>query len=560
MAKSVDDMIAAIQAAINKNKNKGVSTPSVSPLNPSSGQYGSNYDPSSFSNGNIQNFFNQAGGDDTRNAGIARLFQQLQTGNFGDALTGMLNNESWSSEFWSLFYEAALQQAMTQDQRVYDAWRTQDQRAYDYSLLKDQRSYESPAAQLARLMGSGISRDKAIEILSNSPISPVNGSPVTGSAGSPGSTSGTPGDQNLAKVGMVMNGLQTIAGLVSTGLSIPQALYQNDLLKNQATLSQFGMQGLTSADAVFNSLGSAVSSGAIDQETFDSLTNANDALKYILDHRDTNSFKHLFANGDFDRVYGSKFGREAFAGLWHDVADTKSYGSQLESYLRNQDLQNELTSLSTKKAQRDFYMDYQKQLRDLIQQDEQIGILWNQYQSGSIKVLIDGEQLEQAKTATSISKLSQTSAERASYREGVEFNAYKNFVENGEPVEPGANATGQDMIDYLTWGNYFNHLQRQLVLSSTKGSKRTWSNDGKLHIDSSFRDENISFLRRNQRVAIQAAFLNDIISNNRIDMYQGDGSGLFKFFDVLKTSGTLDVISTATDVTSDVALPLVLKP
>lgn len=64
---------------------------------------------------------------------------------------------------------------------------TQEQRDYDYRMLNESRQYNNPQNELARLMGAGISRDAALQLMS-------------GSAGNLGSGSGAGATQMMSPV------------------------------------------------------------------------------------------------------------------------------------------------------------------------------------------------------------------------------------------------------------------------------------------------------------------------------------------------------------------------
>lgn len=440
---------------------------------------------------------------------------------------------------------------------------TQENRAYNESLRDEQRRYDDPSSQLSRLTGAGISRDAAIQLLS--------GGAAAGGAAAPYSTA-TAIPEGIAASQSKLNGIQqatsivgaatdvvgTAINLASLGLSAPQSILGAKLLKNQHLMSQSALSGFNAANNVATSIANAVTSGAIDQETVNSFSNASDVLQYLDDHRDTNAFKGLFNDGSFDLVYGTRDGRDFFNQIFHSMKDAKTYGSQVDNFIRSQDLQNSLAEIQTKQQQRDYFFGLQKTLNDLIMQDEEIGILWNNLNSGAIEVLINGERFEQAKIATKISNLSQTSAEHASYREKVEFDAFQNFVENGEPDEPGVNATGQEMINYMVFSDWYRRLQSMLVTTSNKGYERHWAPDGSGYYDTSYRQAYADYLRKNQKLVYTGLLINEAVQSGRLSSWNGDHRSLWQFVDMWNSSGASDLVSTATGAAADVAVPFLI--
>lgn len=147
---------------------------------------------------------------------------------------------------------------------------SQEQRGYDQSVLQEQRLYDSPTNQLARLMGAGISRDAAIQMLSQGGETPMIGSGAGLSAGEP--------FQSTTE--QVMQGLETAAGfasafssLISLGFTIPQALAQTDLLRTQSYLSQRQRQAFDAASEAYGVLQNA--GVDINEKTFGNIANVS---------------------------------------------------------------------------------------------------------------------------------------------------------------------------------------------------------------------------------------------------------------------------------------------
>lgn len=507
--------------------------------------------------------------------------QNPKNTNFSDIFNRILGGSTTNDDILQLLYTLSINQngKLSGDQR--DDWNkqlldsllnyslTQENRLYNEGIRDEQRLYDSPLNQLLRLTGAGISRDAAIAMLSGSGSgvgSAIASQPAVAAPGIAPSQSKLNGIQGQTAIAnTVLNGINTIAGLVGVGMSIPQALGHVKSLGIQNEMSQKALIGLQASDSVLGSLENAVSTGVLSTVDIDGFSSATDALNYIYDHRDTDAFKPVFDNGSFQQVYGTKLGREMFSNSWNNVRQSKDAGKMLDQFIKHSDLQNELLSIQGKAAQRDYFFGFQSAINQLLKDDAQIQSLWNDVLSGNIKILIDGEVYEQQKVATAVSHLSQTSAERASYREGVEFDAFKSFVENGEPEEPLDNSNGQSIINYLTFGDWYNKLQHMLVTTSSsehvKDSQGYSKYDYQKNRYITPRDEYKEFLRTHQDLLYTGVAIQQIIQEGRLNSWNGNAQPIWQFFDMWRSSGASDFVKSATNAAGDAGaavLPLVL--
>lgn len=227
---------------------------------------------------------------------------------------------------------------------------TVDKRNYDRGLQLDQRIYDSPTNQLARLMGAGVSRDAAIQMLSGG--SGGSGAGVPYSAEThidpglyPSQTHLNDVQSKTAIANTVFGGISAISGLLSLGFTIPQAVQQTRALSMQNSMSQNALQGLQAADTVLSAFSTLVSAGAMSDDEFNNMTDGSEALNYIVRNKDKSPFSELFNSGAFQRVYGTQLGRQNFQNAWNAVNGTKSDGTILENYIKSQIIQNELGSI-----------------------------------------------------------------------------------------------------------------------------------------------------------------------------------------------------------------------
>ena len=170
---------------------------------------------------------------------------------------------------------------------------TLDNRNYNESMRDEQRIYDSPTNQLARLMGAGVSRDAAIQMLSggSQPIQSEAASAAQGIAPSESLKNGI--DSALAPIQTAFDAISAVGGLVSLGFSIPQAIQQTRALKYGNFMNQQQQNAFNSVNSLTNSLQTAVSDGILTAQDLEGWSNANDAYKWLNDHADTNFVKHL---------------------------------------------------------------------------------------------------------------------------------------------------------------------------------------------------------------------------------------------------------------------------
>ena len=228
----------------------------------------------------------------------------------------------------------------------------QDARNFNIKMRDEQRVWDSPTNQLARLMGAGISRDAAIQMLSGGSSGSGAGS-VTGAAAP--MSSGIPASQSTlndiqgktAIAGVVFGGLSAVTGLASLGISIPSAIAQVTAMNIGNALNEKTLIGLQSADALMSAFENAIETGVLSTADIDGFKNGTDAINYAFEHKDTDVFRPLFENGSFANVYGTKLGREMFSQLWKTVRSSQTDGTILDNYIKQQELQNVISQLQT---------------------------------------------------------------------------------------------------------------------------------------------------------------------------------------------------------------------
>lgn len=229
----------------------------------------------------------------------------------------------------------------------------QDKRKYNEGMLADQRLYDSPTNQLARLMGAGISRDAAIQMLSGGGSG--GSGVVTGDAAALAdgpSASESLLNQSQRATGIantVFSGISSLVGLTSLGFSIPQAIQSIKGMTMQNQLTGGMLQGLQAADSLLGAAGNAVQAGLMTKEEFDDFDNGTDYLNHIAANKDKSGFAELYASPAFQRVYGTVQGREMFNRGWSAVIKGKTEGQQVRNFIELQDVQKRVGMMSAEK-------------------------------------------------------------------------------------------------------------------------------------------------------------------------------------------------------------------
>lgn len=229
----------------------------------------------------------------------------------------------------------------------------EDKRRYNEERWNIQNIYDSPLNQLARLMGAGISRDAAIQMLSGGGSG--SGSIVTGDAAAlagglaPSESNKNAIDAATGIANTVFNGISSLVGLTSLGFSIPQALQSIKGLQMQNHLTSDMLQGLQAADSLLSAAGNAVQTGLMSQDEYNKLTNGNDYINHIIANKDKAGYADVYSSPAFQRVYGTVQGREMFNRGWNAITKSKTEGEQLRNFVELQDIQKRLGNISAEK-------------------------------------------------------------------------------------------------------------------------------------------------------------------------------------------------------------------
>lgn len=396
---------------------------------------------------------------------------------------------------------------------------TEDNRKYNESMRDEQRIYDSPTNQLARLMGAGVSRDAAIQMLSGG-SQPIQSDAPSASEGIASSQSKLNGINSvLAPIQTALDAISAVGGLVSLGFGIPQAIQQTRALKYGNFMNQQQQNAYNSVNSLTNSLQNAVSDGILTAQDIEGWSNANDAYKWLNDHADTNFVKPLAESGVLQGVFGSTIGREMFNSHWQQMRDARSGGDLYDSFLRQQHLEEGLKEVSTSAMRSQYYQTMISAFKDYMKTDVEMETLWQQYYNLLQSYDIGQETLKQEQDISDMI-----------HRQNVLDNEY--YIAEYSALNSVDTQTGLSGIELISYSQF-----SQMVDMFEESSARTSSANGN-------RDRLRSFYQHNIGAAATCATLMDLVSKGRLEGFQGDLGSLYKFADMLKYSGASELLNT----------------
>ena len=250
----------------------------------------------------------------------------------------MLKNNAGNNDFLSLLSSLGIQQeaGLNPDQR--DDWNKQlldtqlnyqlelEKRGYNEQMRDEQRIYDSPTNMLARLMGAGISRDAAIQMLSGaggtSPIQTEGAVAGTGLSASESTRNGI--ESKLGIANTVFGGLSAIGSMVSLGFSIPQAIQQTQFLRSQNYMNSLQIKAYDSANMAFNVL-SVIGASS---DAFGSISSAAKAINDAAAKGDPVAMDYI-QSGELTKLQkNGSIAAPLMAKMYKDNRDAKDYNQR----------------------------------------------------------------------------------------------------------------------------------------------------------------------------------------------------------------------------------------
>lgn len=272
---------------------------------------------------------------DAVNSGDPNISEAL-----GQIINTFMSQGSTDTEYRAKIFDAIMQYMFNQDQREYDANVTKDAREYAWNQLQENRLYENPTNQLARLMGAGISRDAALQILSGAGASGSVGgvgSAGTGAAHTSGYSSlgpmQVPGTLATQQAGMVLNAMTQ---LVNTGMSAATAYYQAKMMSNASYMSDQQKQGYDDATYVANAFQDGIYSGNFSEFDDDAITDMNAMNAYLVEQAGNNNAAatELLGSPQYQRMRSTMWGRKYMNDYWRQRIDSGSAGTLMQQQIR----------------------------------------------------------------------------------------------------------------------------------------------------------------------------------------------------------------------------------
>lgn len=271
---------------------------------------------------------------------------------------------------------------------------TTEGREYDYKMLNESRLYNNPLNELARLMGAGVSRDAAIQILSGAAggqgVGSASAAPVAGPVAGAGAAALNSSSAHANLVNNVFNGIQLVASLFQQGVDMFNSIQTAQMLSAQNYMSQSQLDAFKGVNDITQAFDAAVKNGILSVEDVQGLRSADDYYKWIVDHSDTNLVKSLIQNGSVGRAFGSTYGRSMLNKHLEETRQGRDSGVLFDNYVRQQIAARELSEIEPKKA----YQDLLYAIGELSKQDVEIQNLWNDVWEGNIRIEIAGKDLE----------------------------------------------------------------------------------------------------------------------------------------------------------------------
>lgn len=241
----------------------------------------------------------------------------------------------------------------------------QNSRDYNRALQLDQRIYDSPTNQLARLMGAGISRDAAIQLLSGA-AGGGSAAPIAGSAAGAGdmAAANQAGQMPLQNAMSVFGTIANIAGAIgslgnfglsaaslATNIAATKAATAGQLLSNSQL--QKTLNGIETASTVVGAISSAYQAGIIDNDQ--EFSSSQDMLKFIRDNADKfEPFNSLVSSGALDGISKDVYSLDALNHAYSSWRKTKDYNIDRKHIVAMQALDEMFQDINIKQVQQEI--------------------------------------------------------------------------------------------------------------------------------------------------------------------------------------------------------------
>lgn len=390
---------------------------------------------------------------------------------------------------------------------------SQEQRQYDKSVVDEQRIYDSPQNQLARLMGAGISRDAALQLLN-----PSDQSPLVGSGSGVDAGSMTPPSQQVMQAFNTAAGvLGAIGSLVSLGFSIPQALQQIHFMRNQNMLSDRQLKAYDAASRAFSILNNAGAAA----ESFGSAGAAIKKISTLAADGNTDAQNFISQGGIKQLQDSAPFSSSTLNQLYMSERASGDYAKQFKKEMKSLDLRNQLTQANVQEV----YQSIQNEIAQLRKTNVEVDKLFQDIQRQDIEISILGETY------------------RVAAYQGHQADFYDKSLSKLEDLSTKLTPGGADFdyADFMAF-NQFADLWEQFEL-------RAVNYDDK--------EGFVNYVKNNADAARSIALIKAMVEKNLVNALDPGndnpsfGSAIYRFYLMLRNSGVVDdVNATAKTVSS----------
>lgn len=318
-----------------------------------------------------------------------------------------------------------------------------NERSYEEQRLNEQRIYDSPTNMLARLMGAGISRDAALQLLGAAGSAGAGAGVGVGAMSLPDGLSPSESKLNQVKsitepINTALNVFSSVSGLVSMGFSIPQAIQQTNALKYANAMSREQLGGYNAAQKAFAVLHGIGASA----ESFGSIAAAIDAINGSISNPLAAQF---VANGGIDELKKyPTFASDYLRKTYHSERDAQDYSKQMDQYFAQQEARTEIEQTNAAKS----HLEYEQCMIALFQSEADLYRTYQAIRNGEIEIEINGVRLQRAKNDLAVDQ--------------IKTDAYLDAMNNGLD----GSVSGKQMLSESIWRELFGHWRRLSIEQS----------------------------------------------------------------------------------------------
>lgn len=242
---------------------------------------------------------------------------------------------------------------------------TEEQRRYNEGLRDEQRLYDNPINALARLMGAGVSRDAAIQLLGGGSAGSGSGAPF-GSPFAMPSGGPSPSERQNQLANTSFNGVNTAVSFISTfmsmGISAGVASKQMQAMDNSNFFSGQQKQAYSASTEAFHILNSAGVQSS--PETTGSIDAVGKTLQGLADAGNAAAAAFIKDGGVDVLRKTAPYSSPYLNSLYKDERQSKDYDRQFDAVIDNTIAQTELSHVNKNAVESQIHL-YEQQILNL---------------------------------------------------------------------------------------------------------------------------------------------------------------------------------------------------